>query len=150
MYTKEELYPLIKEIWETSEHPNVKDDFETVWDIREKYFPFKENELGSGFKYTLFKDVELKYITNKKELMDKLEDVPEGAEFHFGADYDNEPLLDIYTKEHITAEMVAHRLYNTLHSWACISSYATLKRMSILEKENEELKEKLKEKNNAL
>lgn len=148
-YTKEELYPVIKKIWETSAHPNVKDDFDTVWEIREKYFPFK-SEYSSDFKSTLFKDVELKYITNKKELMEKLEDVPEGAEFHFGAVYDNEPILDIYTNEPITIEMEAHRLYNNLHSWACISAYAVYKRMDTLEKENEELKEKLKEKNNAL
>lgn len=146
MYTKEELYPIIKKIWETSDHPNVKDDFETVWGIREKYFPFKENEFGSGFKYTLFNSIELRHISNKKELMEKLEDVPEGANFHFGADYDNEPILDIYINEPITIEMVAHRLYNTLHSWACISAYAMYKRMNTLEKENEELKEKLKDK----
>lgn len=145
MYTKEELYPVIKKIWETSEHPNVKDDFDTVWEIREKYFPFK-NEYSSDFKSVFFKGVELKYITNKKKLMEKLEDVPDDAMFNFDADCDGEVTLDIYIHEPMTIEMVARQIHNTLHSWACTSAYAIYKRMDALEKENEELKKKLKEK----
>lgn len=30
MYVKEDLYPLIKKLFEESPHPNVKDDFDMI------------------------------------------------------------------------------------------------------------------------
>lgn len=147
--SKEELYPLIKKCFENSRHPNVKDDFETVWTIHEKFFPFKETYFTPKESLELIKSIRFdRNHRNKNQLIEELSKFSDDNILIFDTDYSEDyddyyPVLNVYNKVKETNENIAYRLSNTLISWASMSGYGIEKKLYFLEKENQKLKDEI-------
>lgn len=141
--TKEEIKELIRKEFDSRPHPNVKDDFDLIWDIHEKYFPFSDKEYEPSTISHIIKTIDLNGIFTKRLFLDEINQLPDNCTLYFGADDDGDTYCNVSILREDDMHMLIFKLYDRLHRWACMSNYALCKRIYILEKENEELKNKL-------
>lgn len=141
--TKEEIKELIRKEFDSRPHPNVKDNFDLIWDIHEKWFPFSDKEYEPKKYYQTIKIIGLNDAITKDDFLNKIKELPDNCKICFDTDDDGNTNCNVLVLKEDDMSMLVFKLYDRLHRWACMSNYALCKRIYILEKENEELKNKL-------
>lgn len=141
--TKEEIKELIRKEFDSRPHPNVKDDFDFIWDIHEKWFPFSNEDYEPKEYSHIIKIIELNDVITKDDFLNKIKELPDNCRLYFGTDDDGDNYCNVSILKEDDMSMLIFKLYDSLHRWACMSNYALYKRIYLLEKENEELKNKL-------
>lgn len=140
---KETIKALVKQEWDKTPHSSIKDDFELVWEIREKYNPFND----CFFKPVTFNDKIktfcIPFEVTKSELIDKLKNFPNESKLHICQDEDSDIEINVYKTRKETEIETSKRVCNFLIHWALTSDYHLIKKIFTLEKENAELKKKL-------
>lgn len=139
---KEEIIELIRAEFEHGAHPQITDDFDTVWAIHEKYNPFSDDAYVPAIKYNITAAVDLTKCTSKKELMERVSELPDDAVMQIDAD-DDSVMLYASTPYTETKERTAYKLYCFLMSWASLQHYRLCKKSYMLEKQNAELMEQI-------
>lgn len=135
---KEEIIELIRAEFEHGAHPQITDDFDTIWAIHEKYNPFSDDAYVPSIKYNITDAVDLTGVTSKKELIEKISGLPDDAVMQFDTD-DESVMLYASTPYTESRERTAYTLYCMLMSWASLSLYRMCKESYMLEKQNAEL-----------
>lgn len=141
--TKEEIKELVRKEFNSRPHPNVKDDFDLIWDIHEKYFPFSDKEYEPAKFSHIIKTIDLDSVFNKRLFLDEINQLPDNCTLYFDMDDDGNVYCNVSILKEDDIHMLIVKLYDRLHQWACMSNYALCKKIYLLEKENKELKNKL-------
>lgn len=138
--TKEEMKELIRKEFSNRPHPNVKDDFDFIWDIHEKYDPFKDHEYKPTTISEHIKTIDLMESYRKDEILNRFNQLPDECRLVFDTDEDGRIFCDVSISKEEDTKMTAFKLYSRLVQWAMMQYYALCKKNYLLEKENEELK----------
>lgn len=146
---KETIKALVKQEWDKTPHSNIKDDFELVWEIREKY---NLRDKYSPFNDCFFKPITINdkiktfcipFVVTKSELIDKLKNFPNESKLHICQDESSDIEINVYKTRKETEIETSKRVCNFLINWALTSDYYLIKKIFTLEEENAELKKKL-------
>lgn len=142
--SKEEIKELIRKEFNDRPHPNVKDDFDLIWDIHEKWLPFSDKDYEPEKHWHTIKNIRLNNAITKNYFLDKIKELPDNCKICFDTDDDGITYCDVLVLKEDDVSMLVVKLYNRFIQWASMSNYALCKRIYTLEKENKELKQKLK------
>lgn len=139
---KTEIKELIRKIFDTTPHPNIKDDFDFIWEMQETFNRFSD----FFFKAVNFEEeigrFDIPQSVTKGELLKYISDYDDDVRLSIYQDECSDICISAYKSRKETDEEIAKRMYSVLIQWAHSSDYALYKKIHLLEQENAELKEK--------
>lgn len=134
--TPEELKEKVRK--ELNTHPTksiLDEDFDLIWDLYIESNQLKSEDLTPLNKKTEVGGFDLENNMAKKELLEKIEKLPDDSYFFF--DYEHDVCFtNVYVKHIENEEEVVQRLVWKLYIW-------TQNKIQLLKKENEMLKKQL-------